>query len=125
MFLQKPLFKGLLCFLGQSLSFGEIFSVTRQPSYLTFIVVSKCLIRNGKIHPAALEKGCKPLISLEFFGKRGLFDFEFLIQCKKVQLSGKKCPLSSFKAKGQDRVSRCIVAESGWKGAFVGTDKAP
>jgi hypothetical protein len=72
-----------------------------------------------------LKMRSKPLISLGIFGKCCLFDRKILIQCKKVQLSGEKCPLSAFKAKGQGRVSRCIVAESGWKGAFVGTDKAP
>jgi hypothetical protein len=104
---------------------GKNIFIALAPSHLTFIVVSKCLICNEKIPLIGLENGCKPLISLEIFGKRRLPAPEFLIQCKKVQLSGKKCPLSAFNAKGQDRVSRCIVAESGWKGAFVGTDKAP
>ena len=68
----------------------------------------------------------KLLISLKKIDLYLLSWLEFLIQCKKVQLSGEKCLcLHDLTGKGRYRVSRGFITESGCQGAVVCTDPAP
>jgi hypothetical protein len=68
----------------------------------------------------------KPLISLKKIILQLRAMGNFLLQCKKVQLSGEKCPLWAFPfEKGRCSVSRGFIAESGCQGTVVCTDPAP
>jgi hypothetical protein len=80
-----------------------------------------------EIYPSsACDLRAKLLISLKKIYKDTLQQVDFLIQCKKVQLSGEKCPLLQFSTeKGLSRVSRGFIAESGCQGAAVCADPAP
>lgn len=61
------------------------------PSQVTFSAVCKCLIYKEFLFSRSFNFTAKPLISLKKIDLHLLSCIEFLIQCKKVQLSGGKC----------------------------------
>jgi hypothetical protein len=98
----------------------------QNPSQVTFRALRKYLIYKEIPDSLGFNFSAKPLISLKKNDLHLRRYREFLIQCKKVQLSGEKCLCWCIPTeKGRRCVSRGFIAESGCQRAVVCTDPAP
>ena len=100
-------------------------------SGITCIACSKCLFLNIFSRLITLQFGAKSLISLKNFVATLLIKMVFLLQWKKVQISGGKCHLLRFaeclavhQAGKSIRVPRCLIAQSRCEGSAFRADPA-
>ena len=100
-------------------------------SGITCIACSKCLFLNIFSHLITLQFGAKSLISLKNFVATLLMNMVFLLQWKKVQISGGKCLLLRFaeclavhQSGKSIRVPRCLIAQSRCEGSAFRADPA-